>query len=43
MMIAAIPVEWAIFFTGVVGLGLLFFAVRAVVFKTAEHFLGKDE
>ena len=32
MMIGAIPVEWAMFFTGVVGLGALFFLVRAIVF-----------
>jgi hypothetical protein len=43
MMIGAIPVEWAMFFTAVVGLGALFFLVRAIVFKTADHFLGKDE
>ena len=43
MMIGAIPVEWAMFFTSFAALAVLFFLVRAIVFKTAEHFLGKDE
>ena len=43
MIIAAIPVEWAIFFTLCIGLGALFFIVRTVVFKAAEYLARKIE
>lgn len=43
MIIAAIPVEWAIFFTLCLGLGALFFVVRAVVFKAANRLANKIE
>lgn len=44
MMIAAlIPLEWAIFFTQVIGLVALFLIIRKVVFMISERFFGKDD
>lgn len=40
---AMIPVEWAIFFTEVVALLVLFIAVRKMVFYLSGHFFGKDD
>ena len=40
---AWIPMEWAIFFTEVVGLLVLFIVLRILVFYLSERFLGKDD
>lgn len=40
---ALIPMEWAIFFTEVVGLLVLFIVLRKLVFYLSERFLGKDD
>lgn len=35
--------EWAIFFTEVVGLVVLFIIIRKLVFYLSERFFGKDD
>ncbi|MDO4280293.1 MAG: hypothetical protein Q4C56_01560 [Peptococcaceae bacterium] len=43
MLLAAIPVKWALFFTGCLALAGLFFVIRALVFYIAGRIVGKDE
>ena len=43
MVAALIPLKWAIFFTQVVGLVVLFVVIRKVVFYLSEHFLTPNE
>lgn len=41
MLMAAIPVKWALFFTMCLGLAILFIVVRKTVFWASEKILDK--